>query len=402
MTSQALAGIKVLELAQGVAGPYASKLFADFGAEVLKIEPPGQGDPGRFLPPLAEGAAPPESSGMFAYLNTNKKSITLDIEADKGADLIRRLSRETDILIESFQPGFLNGLGLGYSALTLKNPDLIYTSVTWYGQEGGYRNFKGNDALINGLSGVSYYIGPKEGPPVLPGGYQTQFVGGVTAFIAAMGALMGRTRGKGCQYVDTSILDANLCFNETGVASFSSSGEPGFRKGLNRFTPAYPASVFPCKDGWIGANVLTPAQWRQLCALTGLPELKDKPEYSTSLLRLEHADELEPLLAEKFLERTSNEWFHQAQARRIPFALVPTMAELLSSTHFKDRQSFVPVNQDDTGTFMAPAIPFKLLKTPALKGGTAPRLGQNNSEVFSHRLGLSESECKILKAEGVL
>lgn len=402
MPQQALAGLKIVELAQGVAAPYLGKLFADFGAEVVKLEPPGTGDEARTLPPLADGVDFPEASGLFAFLNANKMSATLDPWLAGGAALVERLCQRADVVIENFMPGALDRVGLGFKDLSRKNPDLIYVSLTWYGQDGPYRDFKGNDAMIHALSGVSFYIGPKEGPPTLPGGYQAQFVGGVTAFVPAMGAIVGRKRGHRGQHVDVSILESNLCFTETGISSFANTGEPGKRQGVNRFIPTYPAHAFPCKGGWIGANVLTPAQWQALCDLVGLPELKENPNYSTSILRLEHADELQPILAARFLARTAEEWFHLAQAKRIPFSLVPTMAELLASPHFNERQSFGAISHADLGTFRAPTVPFKLLQTPALRGGACPRLGQHNSEVHQGLLGLSEAETARLKDGGVI
>jgi crotonobetainyl-CoA:carnitine CoA-transferase CaiB-like acyl-CoA transferase len=402
LTKKALAGLKIIELSQGVAGPYLGKLFAEFGAEVIKLEPPGQGDEARLLPPLADGVPALEGSGIFAYLNTNKKSATLDLWTEKGALFVRRLCHDADIVIEGCRPGALDEVGLGLVHLQRENPDIILTSVTWFGQYGPYRDFKGNDPLCHALSGVTYHVGPKEGPPVLFGGYQAQFVGGITAFVATMGALIGQTNGHNGQHVDVSIMEANLCFSETGAASFASTGETRTRQGINRFIPTYPACAFPCRGGWIGVTALTPFQWEGLCDMIGIPELKHNPHYATSILRAEHADELEPVLAARFLERTAEEWFHLAQSKRIPFALVPTMAELLSSPHFKERGAFIPITHPDLGTFDAPAVPFKLMKTPALKGGASPRLGQHNREVYQGHLGISDSEMAQLKDEGVI
>ncbi|MBW2139817.1 MAG: CoA transferase [Deltaproteobacteria bacterium] len=402
MTHQALGGLKIIDLSQGVAGPYLAKLFADFGAQVIKLEPPGKGDKARFLAPLAEGVNGPEASGMFAYLNANKQSATLNLRSKKGADLVRRLCVESDVVIESYEPGALDGLGLSAAEMRRENPKLIVTSITWFGQDGPYSHFKGGDALCHALTGITYNIGPKEGPPVLPGGYQAQFVGGVTAFIATMGSILGRANGHGGQHVDVSILEANLCFTETGVVSFAYDGECRGRQGINRYVPTYPACAFPCKGGWIGVNVLTPTQWHSLCDLIGRPDLKDNPNYSSSILRLEHADELDPILSSSFLDRSAEEWFHLAQSLRIPFALVPTMADLLSDTHFKDRRAFVSISHPDLDSFEAPAIPFKLLKTPALQGGASPRLGQHNSEIYKNHLNLSDSEIDQLKDEGVI
>jgi len=402
MTSLPLDGMTIIELGQGVAAPYAGKMFADLGACVIKVEPPHTGDPARMLAPLRPDVDPPESSGMFAYLNMNKKSLTLDLNTEKGVSLAAGLCRKADVVIESFEPGTLVEYGLGFEKLHHLNPATHLLSVTWFGQNGPYRDFIGSDAMIYALSGLSYYVGPKEGPPTLLGGYQAQIIGGLTAFTAAMGAIVGQANGFDGQHIDVSIMEANLCFTETGAASFANSGEPGIRLGVNRFIPTYPGCALPCKDGWVGVTALTPAQWHGLCDLLDLPELKFKTDYATSLSRLEHADELEPILSTKLLERTADEWFHEGQARRIPFALVPSMADLLSSRHFAERRAFGQVHHKDLGLFKVPAVPFKLLKTPALTSGTAPQLGRHNREIMEEILGVSENELKHLKQEGII
>jgi crotonobetainyl-CoA:carnitine CoA-transferase CaiB-like acyl-CoA transferase len=402
MTGLPLYGLTIIEFGQGVAAPFAGKMFADLGARVIKVEPPKTGDEARTLAPLKPGVPPPESSGMFAYLNSNKKSVTLDLSTEKGGNLAADLCRKADVVIENFKPGTLEKLGLGFERLHSLNPTTVLASITWFGQQGPYRDFKGNDPMIYALSGLSYYLGPREGPPTLLGGYQSQFVGGLTAFMATLGVVVGRFNGFNGQHIDVSILEANLCFTETGAASFANSGIPGVRLGINRFIPTYPACAFPCKDGWIGVTALTPAQWRALCDLLDRPEWGESPDYFTSLQRLEQADVLDPLLTERLLERTADEWFHEAQARRIPFALVPTMAELLGNSHFKKREAFVSIHHPDLGSFKAPAVPFKLLKTPALAGGVAPRLGMHNREVLGGILGLTENELGLLQREEVI
>ena len=397
-----LDGLTIIEIGQEVSAPYAGKMFADLGALVIKIESPKTGDPARALAPHKPDVAPPESSGLFAYLNSNKKSITVNLHDPRGINLVEGLCRKADVVLENFSPGTVEKLGLGFERIHCLNSDTLLTSITWFGQQGPYCDFIGNDPMIYALSGLSYYLGPIEGPPTFLGGYQAQFVGGLTGFSATMGALAGRANGFDGQHIDVSIMEANLCFTETGAASFANSGEPGLRLGVNRFIPTYPACPFPCQDGWIGVTALTPAQWKALSSMLDRPEWGENPDYFTSLQRLEQADVLEPLLTERFLERTAEEWFHEAQARRIPFALVPTMSDLLSNSQFKERQAFVPIDHPDLGSFQAPSIPFKLLQTPALAGGSAPRLGSHTREVLADRLGLKEIEIDALQKEGVI
>jgi len=385
MTEEVLRGLKVVELAQGVAGPYVGKLFADFGAEVIKIEPPGSGDECRHLPPLADKVPSPEASGFFAYLNANKLSVSLDLWSEEGNHQARDLCNSADIVIESSPPGTLNDLNLGYTDLHAANPDIILTSVSWFGQDGPYSQYKGADPIIHGLTGLAFNIGPVEGPPTLPGGYQAQFVGGIAAFIATMGALLGLKNNFHSQHVDTSIFEANICFTETGVAAFANIGISGprhTRLGINRYAPTFPMGIYPCKEGWIGITTLTPAQWFSLCDLIGMPELKKNPDYLTTAGRMGKADELDEIFFSCFLDRSAEDWFHLAQDQRIPFAMVPDMAGLLSLAHFRNRGAYSSIRHPNLGIFEAPAVPFKLMKTPALNGGTAPTLGQHNKDIF--------------------
>jgi crotonobetainyl-CoA:carnitine CoA-transferase CaiB-like acyl-CoA transferase len=373
-----LEDLRVVELAHGVAGPYCGKLFADLGAEVVKVEPPG-GDPARRLPPLASGAPAGEASGLFAWLNANKRDVVLDLGTPGGVASARALCRDADVVVETLAPGGLAALGLGLAVLAAASPGLVLTSITWFGQHGPYRDFAGTDGVVQALAGLVAKFGPAEGPPVLPSGHQAQVVAGLTAFIGAMGALVGRRRSGGVRHLDVSVLEANLCFAEIGSAAVAQTGEARRRRGLNRFWPTYPAGIYPCRDGWIGVTTLTPVQWQALCELLGLPEAATDPRFAATAARLEQADAIDHLLAPRLAERRVGELVEAGQRHRIPLAPVPTMAELLACPHWRARHAFARVTHPDLGEFEAPGVPFRLGRTPARATGRAPRLGEDGA-----------------------
>lgn len=400
MSSEALADLVVLDLAQDVAGPYCAKLFADFGATVIKLEPTA-GDRARGLAPLKEGAPEGEASGVFAYLNANKRSATLNLESPAARGLLRRLVTRADVLIESFAPGFLDELGVGYAELRTLQPELVLTSLSWFGQSGPYRDFAANDRIIHALTGVVQGMGTPEGPPLLPSGYENQFVAGTTGFIGSMGALHGRLAGLGGRHVDQSVFEAALCFTEVGGVAAQDRRVRPRRMGINRFPPTFPGGIYPCKDGWIGITALTPPQWKSFCALIELPEL-DSEEYSTSIKRIFAADALEARFGPRLLDRSADEWLERGQAVRIPFAPVPTMADLLRLPQLRERGAFAPVTHPDLGTFEVPTTPFRLLRTPARAGGPAPRLGEHTAEIYRELLHVDEPDLAELRRQGAL
>ncbi|HEV3492055.1 MAG TPA: CoA transferase, partial [Reyranella sp.] len=276
-----LSGVRVVEIDGLPAGAYAARLFADFGAEVIKVEPPG-GDPNRSFPPLIDGG-----SGWFAYLNYGKKSVIAD-KIDLDA-----LLRGADVLIDSTGTDHV-----GY-------PHLVVVDLSWFGRSGPYRDFKASDAVCRALAGFVQLIGPQEGPPLTLPDYQSAIMGGLAAFIPAMAALLGR---QSLRY-EVSVHEATIALAEYQAIEAWATGTPQKRWGFNRFTPTYPMGVYRCKQGWIGVTIVTPAQWKSFCELLGMPDLGRHPQHVMGPERLVHADALEARFVPRFLDRTAEEWF---------------------------------------------------------------------------------------------
>jgi crotonobetainyl-CoA:carnitine CoA-transferase CaiB-like acyl-CoA transferase len=382
----ALDGLRVVELGGGVAAGYCGALFRACGAEVLKVEVPGKGDMVRALPPFSEHARFPESSGLYAFLNAGKLSSTIDVTESSGSRLVLDIVVSSDVVVEAMGPGNADAVGLDYPSLKQVNHGLIMASLSWFGRTGHRRNWQGTDAIAQA-------IGPPEGPPIIPGGYQAQINGGLTAFLATMAALVGRLEGDEGVLIDQSITEAQVAYYEPGVSKSEYDEETSIERiGPNRFQPTYPQTIYPTSDGWIGITALTPAQWCSCCELVGAVRLYDDPRFSNSLLRCENADELDAELMPLFLRKSASFWFHEGQARRVPFALVPTMKELATLDHFVARDVMSQFSHTEIGTFSAPGIPWKFSETKLQKGGRSPTLGQHTQEVLEERLNLSRSE----------
>ncbi|MFP6749269.1 MAG: CoA transferase [Alphaproteobacteria bacterium] len=398
----ALEGIEVVEFGDGVAVGYCGALLAACGAEVIKVEAPGHGDAVRRLPPFGEGVAAPEASGLHAFLSAGKSFIAIDLANEKGRDLAWKLACGGDIVLEALGPGRAETAGLGHARLQEHSQGLIMVALSWFGDDGPRRDWAGSDAIAQALAGFIYPIGQKDGPPIIPGGFAAQITGGLTAFIATMSALIGGLSGDDGVLIDQSILEAQTTYTETAGVRNSYDGAVSVRKGINKFTPTYPQTIYPAADGWIGVTALTPAQWHACCDLIGAPELADDPRFNTSAGRIQRADELDTHLVPLFAKRTALEWFHDGQARRVPLALVPTMADLADLDHFQARDVLARYEHPDLGTFSAAAIPWKLAATPLRTGGMAPRLGQHSHAVLSGKLGLSGDEIAQLSASGAI
>jgi crotonobetainyl-CoA:carnitine CoA-transferase CaiB-like acyl-CoA transferase len=392
-----LSGVRVIDLGGEVAAAYCAALFAASGADVVRLEPRG-GDVVRRLPPFAKGVERPEGSGMQMFLDANKRSVALDIETPRGAEIGRALARDADLVVEALSPGRAEALDLRAAA-----PGAVHLSLSWFGREGPGRDWPGTDAVAMAAAGFLYPIGPEEGPPLVPGGFQSQINGGLVAFIAAMTALIGRQAGDGGASVDVSLAEAQAAYAESGAVRYAYDGlPPRTRKGVNRFPPIAPQTILPCADGWVGVTCVTPVQWRAMCGLLGAPELADDPRFASSYARFENCEALYAELVPRLMTRPAAHWFHEGQKARVPTAMVPTMEELATLDHLRAREAFGRFEHPDAGSFEAPAIPWKLSATPLARGGRAPRLGEHGPRILSERLGLSASEIETLAAAGVL
>lgn len=367
----ALSGLRVVEVGQIPAGAYCARLFADFGAEVLKIEPPAGDGVRRRLPALLIENGQQESC-YFGFLNLNKKSAVFVPERARDRANLGRVIAAADVLIDSLAPGERRAYGIDHAALQRDNPRLTILSISWFGESGPYRDFRATDGVCRALAGLVYLVGPKDGPPMPLMDYQGDIVAGLTAFIPAM-ATIRDGNGAGRRF-ELSVLEANISIADYNIALDWSAGRRDRRWGKNRFWPNYPLGVFRCKSGWIGVTIVTPVQWASFCELLRMPDLIGDPRYLVNRDRIVVADELQARFEPVFLERTAEEWFELALEHRLPFVVVPTMAALLANKEHRRRNAFMTVEHGGR-RYEMPSSPLRLTRTPPRSGGTVPSLG---------------------------
>lgn len=375
-----LSQFRVVEIGSGDALAYCGKLFSDFGAEVVKMEPPG-GDARRGLAPLVDAGNGRRESGVFAWLNTNKRSVTADLAHAAGRNSFMALLAGADLLLDGRHPREIAASGLSRAALAAAQPGLAITSISWFGERGPYADYAATDSVCLSLAGLVKLVGPLEGPPVLPRDGQIAVVAGLTAFIPTLASLYGRDHGA--RRFSVSAQEAMLQISEfdTGLALEAGFTRP--RIGINRFGRGFPVGNFATKDGWLGVTVVTPAQWNAFCAMIGLPELGPDPRYSATAERYAHADELKRIIEPLLLQKSAADWFEQGIALRLPLAIVPDMAELLTQQVYRDRGAFAPVAIGDA-SFDAPVLPAHLTRSPPKPNGRAPFAGEHNDHVWPH------------------
>ncbi len=399
----ALQRLKVVEVGDLVSAPYAAKLMADLGAEVVKVERPRTGDAARRRGPFPGGAPHPDKSGLFLYLNANKYGVTLDLAQPQGFELLEDLSAGADVLIHNLPPAEMDRIGLSFERLARRNPRLVMTSIAPFGLSGPHRNWRAEELTVWSSGGVCVLNGAGPNHPELPPlktfGSQAGFQAAAHAAVAAMGAVFAQLRsGKG-QHVEVSGQEALVSQNEMVFEYWPYMQVIATRLGRK---PLQPLEAMECKDGWIFVCCVEEHQWRNFVALMGDPEWANEEIFADRLRRGENWEALEIFLRDWVGQQTVLDLYRKAQQRRIPFAPVSTMGDLLNSEHLKARGFFVDVSHPQAGTFKYPGAPVKYGATPWQIRMPAPTLGQHNGEILGRRLGLSRERLEQLEGTGVI
>lgn len=386
-----------------VCGPYAAKLMADLGAEVIKVEEPARGDVARSRGPFLHDVPHPERSGLFLYLNTNKKSITLDIRKPTGRKVFKQLIKGADILIEDNPLGVMKGLGLDYDTLKAINPLLIMTSVTPFGQRGPYSHFKAFHLNVYHAGGDGYLLssGPafRDREPVKGGRFLGDYEAGVAAAGATMAALYARDALGSGQHVDVSMQEALISLNRGVLTRYPNEGVLE-----SRSTRQYEwGGILPCKDGYVLLQAFNEEHhWTGLVEIMGNPEWAKDEKYKTKVSRAQNRDELNAHIIEWMKDYTMDEIYHGGQARRVPVGPFYTPADVVNSEHLKARGFFVELDHPEVGRLRYPSMPFQLSGTPVGEGHGAPLLGQHNEEIYCRRLGYSQEDLIKMRGNGII
>lgn len=397
-TTGPLAGLRILDLTWVLSGPFATMTLSDLGADVIKLERPPFGDVSRTTGPLVEG-----ESGYFFSVNRGKRSISIDLKSEEGKGLFRQLIGEVDVLVENFTPGAMDGLGLGYAALSEVNPKLIYAAISGYGQTGPMAKLPALDVIVQGAGGVMSITGEPGGAPTRPGFSLGDIAAGLYCAVGILAALRERDGSGQGQMVDISMLDCQIAILENAFMRYHVTGDTPKPLGT-RHPTAVPFQAFPTKDGYLVLALAwgVPNQWALLCAELGVPELIDDPRFDTAQERSAHHAELEPLLNEAFAKRTTEEWVTALQPYGMPVGPLNNIPTTAALPQVAERGSLVPTPHHTIGTIPLTNTPVKLSRTPGGIKGTSPDMGQHTSEVLEELLGLDADAVRELIAREVV
>ena len=401
---QPLSGYRVLDLS-GPVGVYCGKLMADVGADVIKVEPPG-GDLMRRIGPFIHDEPHPERSLYWFHFNTNKRSITLDITTTAGADLFLRLIREADVVLETYQPGFLDSLGLGYPELSGLNPGLVYVSVTPFGQTGPYKDYKASDLVGFAMGGFMYMTGWPHTPPTRLWGSQAYHTASNWAFAAALLALYDRLNTGLGQHIDVSMQEAVTMSTQHVNAAYAYEGRTYVRAGF--LHTGQMVCTWKCKDGYCSITTNTRKAWDELRAWMAeegmVGDLMDEKYDNHFILRgTDVVEQIDAQIGKWAMHHTRHEIHEWGQSRHHPFGYAATPSEMIENPQLWDRGFFTKVEHPELdAAFVYPGAPYKLSDSPWELRSEAPSIGQHNMEVYRDELGLSSEELETLGSGGVI
>ncbi len=391
-----LSGIRVIDLTQILQGPYCAFLMAMAGAEVIKVEPL-TGDRTRRY---AESKTPPMS---FAMLNSNKKSVTLDLRSARGKEILKALVQDADVVLENYAPGVMDRLGLGYSVLKEINPRLIYATGTGYGISGPDRDLLAMDHTIQADGGLMSVTGERGGPPARAGGTPVDVLGGIHMHAGVMQALIGRVQTGRGTLVESAMIEA-LYFVLTGeIAAYHRTGKLSPRRGDKTPSQRIPYSRYLCSDGrYMVLMVVAEAHWDILLKVIGREDLKGHPDYSSDTKRGAREQEINDMIGSWTKQRSRDEAVAAMRVHRIPVSPVRDVAEVMNDAHMHQRGMLKRMRHPDLGDIVLPQSPIHLsaYEMPALE--FYPDLGEHNREVLGGLLGMSDAEIDTLEAEGVI
>jgi crotonobetainyl-CoA:carnitine CoA-transferase CaiB-like acyl-CoA transferase len=385
-----LSEVKVLELAHAPSGAFCAKLLADQGADTIKVEAPGAGDPERHEPPFIGDESHPDRSTTFLALNTNKRGITLDVEREAGRSLFLKLAADADVIIESFEPGRLAELELSYEALRAANPRTIVLSISYFGQHGPYAHYKGDDLIAQAMGGYLYAVtGPADKPPMGTALQQMELTAGRNGVIAIMAALLRRDETGEGNHIDLSVMEAAIATPSMLIQNYSYLGRSPHRGAGDKFV--MDGMHLPTKDGEVTLTTAgTGGKPMQVWAeFLGEPRLLD-PKFATRASRNDNWEELRDLVAPKLMQWKNLDLMRETMARGLVIGLVQSPEQVVNSPHLKERNFFVELEHPEVGALKYPGPGFFFDgANPMQMTRAAPRLGEHNAEVYCGRLGLS-------------
>lgn len=401
---QALSDVTILDLTHHIAGPYCTKMLADYGANVIKLEKPGSGDVSRSMGPFPEDIPHPEKSGIFLHLNANKRGITLDFKTNTGKNIFLELVKHVDVVIESFSPSTLSSAGLGYEVLEKVNPKVILVSISNFGQNGPYRDYKATEIVLHGMGGNLHSLGIPEREPTKYGTEIALRQAGLIAASATMAALFNMEDRKEGEHVDVSIFETQAGSQDRRVpqlitAQFINKVFPRREPGA-----AIASGTFPCKDGYInlsgGGN-----RFPRVLEMLDREELIEDPRFATPAARTssENGEFFNSnILMPWLMQYNMREAWALAQKAHVLSGPIYTSESLMDDSHFQDRNMWVDIDHPVAGKYKFPGRPFVMSETPWTLRNPAPTLGQHNSEIYTSMLGYENKDLALLRGNDII
>lgn len=391
-----LDGIRVVDLSRILAGPYCTQFLGEMGADVIKVEPPEHGDDTRtWGPPFLPGG----EAVYFQAANRNKRGIALDLKSERGRDLVRYLVDEADVVVENFRPGTLEKWGLGYTSLKTRNPRLIHLSVTGFGQTGRYRERPGYDLIAQGMGGIMNLTGEADGPPTKVGLPVADLNGGTWSIIAVLMALHARERTGRGQYLDVSLLEAQLAWHTYAAGSYLQHGQEPTRSG-NTHPMIVPYQAYPVADGWLNIAVGSQKLWRLFCTVLEL-DIVDDPRFRTNELRVQHREELNDLISDVLVRQSRDYWIAALGDAGVPVGPINGMAEIYEDPWAEQRDQLVRMEHPTEGVYRGTGFPVHASDTQPEPASAPPTLGQHTTEVLTD-LGYDAADIERMRAENIV
>ncbi|THF56212.1 CaiB/BaiF CoA transferase family protein [Pseudothauera rhizosphaerae] len=396
MNQGALSHLRVLDLSRVLAGPWASQLLGDLGAEVIKVERPGSGDDTRaWGPPWFEAGGRREAAYYLAT-NRNKQSVAIDITRPDGQELVRQLAREADVVIENYKVGGLAKYGLDYGSLRAENPRLVYCSITGFGQDGPYAERPGYDFLLQAMGGLMSLTGEPDGPPQKVGVALTDILTGLYATVGILAALAHRERSGEGQHIDLALLDVQVACLANQAMNYLVSGRAPTRMG-NAHPNIVPYQAFPTADGDMVLTIGNDRQWAAFCELAGRPEWATDPRFATNAARVENRRELIPLLRQTTVARSTDDWVAALESAGVPGGPINDLARV-----FADPQIVHRGLRTEVDSIPQVANPLRLSATPPVYRNAPPAVGEHTDAVLARLPGMGAARIAALRREGTI
>lgn len=394
--TQALQGIKILDLTRVLAGPYATMILGDLGADIIKIEMPGKGDDSRYFGPYLN-----DESAYFMSINRNKRSMTLNLKEEEGKKILLKMVEEADVIVENFRPGTMEKLGLGYEVLKEINPKIIYGAASGFGHSGPYSKRAAYDAVVQGMGGIMSITGQKDGVLTRVGPSIGDIAAGLFTAIGILTALVSRNEtGKG-QKVDVAMLDCQVALLENAIARYVVSKEVPKPMG-NRHTSIVPFEPFETKDGEIIVAAGNDVLWSKFCDAIDKKELVNDERFVTNPLRNQNYEVLRDLIAEPLKYKTTKEWQDILDDIGVPNGPINTIDKVLEDPQVIAREMIVEVEHPKAGKLKVPGIPIKMSDTPGEIRTPSPLLGQHTYEILNEMLGYDKDTVDRLVSEKIV